>query len=414
MASERVVIIGAGIIGLCSALYAARQGLKVTVLDRNPQRRDGCSFGNAGMVVPSHFTPLAAPGVVWQGIKWMRDPQSPFYIKPRIDTDLFRWAWRFWRASSGRRARAAEPFLRDFALLSRRCYEEIGLREDSGLVKRGLLMLCRTGHALDEEAQTAERARALGLAADVLDARQTAALDPDITMNVRGAVHYPADCHLDPGRFMAALEHELDSLGVERVWEAEAEGFETDDRTLRAVRAGAATFECEQVVLAGGVWSDRLARGLDLRLPMQAGKGYSLTLEQPRQLPQLCSICTEARIAVTPMNGRLRFGGTMEMAGIDETITAARVRGIIRSVPDYFPAFEKKDFEGVEPWHGLRPVPPDGLPYLGRSARWRNLVVATGHAMMGLSLAPATGLIVSQILAKQEPALPLDLCAVDR
>jgi hypothetical protein len=141
--------------------------------------------------------------------------------------------------------------------------------------------------------------------------------------------------------------------------------------------------EGQEVVLCGGVWSAKLAKELDLKLPMQAGKGYSLTLANPKQLPELCSICTEARLAVTPMDGALRVGGTMEMAGIDESITPRRVRGITRAFPDYFPAFSENDFAEVKPWSGLRPVSPDGMPYIGRTQRWKNLTVATGHAMMG-------------------------------
>jgi D-amino-acid dehydrogenase len=147
---------------------------------------------------------------------------------------------------------------------------------------------------------------------------------------------------------------------------------------------------------------------------MQAGKGYSLTVKNPRQLPELCSICTEARLAVTPMDGALRFGGTMEMAGIDERINPRRVRGIICAVPDYFPAFQESDFSDIQPWSGLRPCSPDGMPYIGRTQRWKNLTIATGHAMMGLSLAPATGRIVADVLAGERSPVALELLSPDR
>jgi D-amino-acid dehydrogenase len=147
---------------------------------------------------------------------------------------------------------------------------------------------------------------------------------------------------------------------------------------------------------------------------MQAGKGYSLTLERPPQLPTTCSICTEARLAVTPMDGRLRIGGTMEIAGLDERVDPRRVRGIIRSALAYFPALKEADFASVEPWKGLRPCSPDGLPYLGRTARYDNLVIATGHAMMGLSLAPITGELVGQLVASERPEHDLTLLSPDR
>jgi D-amino-acid dehydrogenase len=307
---------------------------------------------------------------------------------------------------------AAAPVLRDLSLLSRECFETLGL--DFGLVKRGLLMLCKKQQTLDEEAHMAERANALGIPAEVLDAKATAALDPAVTMDVCGSVFFPKDCHLAPGRFIAAMEAELMKLGVEVLWETEVSGLKTESGSLRAVKTSCGEIESDEVVLCGGVWSAEMAKELGLKIPMQAGKGYSLTLANPKQLPELCSICTEARLAVTPMDGTLRVGGTMEVAGIDESITQRRVRGITRAFPQYFPSFEEKDFAEVKPWSGLRPVSPDGMPYIGRTQRWKNLTLATGHAMMGLSLAPATGQIVSDLLAGEKPRVALDLMSPDR
>lgn len=412
--SRRVVILGAGVVGLCAALACARRGMSVTVIDRQPRQRGGCSFGNAGMVVPSHFIPLAAPGMVALGLKWMGDPESPFYIRPRLDPELLAWGLRFWRASTKSHAAAAAPVLRDLGLLSRACFEELDSGLDLSLVERGLLMLCKEARTLEEEAHTAVMATELGLPAEILDAKATAALDPGVTMDVCGSVHFPLDCHLSPGRLMAALEAELVRLGVAFHWETEARDFDTGSSALKSVVTDRGEIPGEAFVLCAGVWSARIARALRLNLPMQGGKGYSLTLTEPPQLPRLCSICVEARVAVTPMDGALRFGGTMELAGIDESIAARRVRGIVRAAVRYFPAFSEADFSGIEPWSGLRPVSPDGLPYLGRTKRWRNLVVATGHAMMGLSLAPATGKIVAELLSGRSPEVDLRLFDPER
>jgi D-amino-acid dehydrogenase len=417
--SKQVVIIGAGVIGLGSAYYCARRGHRVTVLDRNPEQRDGCSFGNAGMIVPSHFVPLAAPGMVALGLKWMWNPESPFYIKPRLDWELLKWGWQFWRAATAKRVERAAPLLRDLNFASRACFEELaggapasgapGIG-DFGLVKRGLLMLCKTQHTLDEEAKFAARANELGVPAEVLDAKQTAALDPAITMNIAGAVYFPKDAHLSPNRFMAALKAECDALGVVFQWGADVAAL-----THHASRiTSACDIEADEFIVAGGSWSPELSRSLGLRLPMQAGKGYSLTLPQPPQLPQLCSILTEARVAVTPMDGALRIGGTMEIAGLNEDINPVRVRGVIKSALKYFPAFKESDFDGVAPWRGLRPCSPDGLPYLGRTAKFKNLTLATGHAMMGLSLGPITGRLVAELLSDERPSFDLALLNPDR
>ncbi len=381
--------------------------------------RDGCSFGNAGMIAPSHFVPLAAPGMVALGLKWMWNPESPFYIKPRLDWDLFNWGFKFWQASTAARVNRAAPLLRDLNFASRASFEEMAEGApagigDFGLVKKGLLMLCKTQHTLDEEAKFAERANLLGVPAQVLDAKQADAMDPAVTLDVAGAVYFPKAAHLSPNRFMAALLAQCAAAGVRFEWNAEVTGFTQHATRVTGVRTTRGEFSGDEVVLCGGSWSPLLARDLGLSLPMQAGKGYSLTLPQPPQLPQLCSICTEARLAVTPMGTSLRFGGTMEIAGLNEDISPVRVRGIIKSALKYFPAFKASDFDGVPPWRGLRPCSPDGLPYVGRTAKFANLSVATGHAMMGLSLGPITGRLMAQVLSDEPPEFDLNLLSPDR
>jgi len=443
--SKSILIIGGGVIGLSTAYYCARRGHRVTLIDRNPEQRDGCSFGNAGMVVPSHFVPLAAPGAVSTAFKWMWNPESPLYIKPRLDWELMSWGWKFMRAANAKHVERSAPLIRDLSFASRACFEELaeqwksGSRRgdgadginratnppphvggyeadanDFGLVKKGLVMLCRTQHGLDDEAKYAAQANALGVPAEVLDARGVARLDPDVTMNVAGGVYFPKDCHLSPNRFMAALKRQCDALGVTFSWNDEVLRLAGSERQVAAVKTQRGEHEFDELVLCGGSWSPVIARDLGLKLPMQAGKGYSLTLTRPRELPQLCSIFTEARVAVTPMGGTLRFGGTMEIAGLNEDINPVRVQGIIKAVSKYFPQFTPADFAGIQPWRGLRPCSPDGLPYLGRTAKFANLTLATGHAMMGLSLGPITGRLVSEILSDEKPSLNLALLDPDR
>lgn len=414
--SKRVLIVGGGVIGLCTAYYCALRGLAVTVLERNAEQRDGCSFGNAGMVVPSHFVPLAAPGAVALALKWMWNPASPFYLKPRWSWDLFSWSARFWRAANAEHVRRAAPLLRDLSLASRAGYEELAgaLGHNFGFVKKGLLMLCKESHTLEEEAKTAELARALGIPAEVLDARQTAARDPDVRMDVAGSVYFPLDCHLVPDRFLAGLEKKLPELGVQFIWNTPVVGWQRTEKSIVAACSSRGEHEADEFVLCGGVWSQNLTRELGLGLPLQAGKGYSLTLPRPRQLPQICAIFSEARVAATPMGGALRFGGTMEIAGLNEDINPARVRGIIAAVPKYYPDFRPEDFDGLEPWRGLRPCSPDGLPFVGRTAKFSNLSIAAGHAMMGMSLGPVSGRLMAEILSGEKPAWDLSQLSPDR
>lgn len=416
--SKRVLIVGGGVVGLSTAYYCARRGFSAIVVERKPEERDGCSLVNAGMVVPSHFVPLAAPGAVALALKWMWNPASPFYIKPRLDADLFGWGIRFWHAANAGHVRRAAPLLRDLQLASRACYEEFAALPgvDFGLVKKGLLMLCRGQHALDEESKTAEQARALGIPAEVLDAKRAAALDPGAQMDIAGAVYFPKDCHLTPQRFMAALQSQIGQLGGRFIWGSEALDWTIENqRRVRAIKiSGGEEIEADEFVLCGGSWSPQLAHRLNLNIPIQAGKGYSLTLPQPRRLPQICSILTEARVAVTPMDGTLRVAGTMEIAGLNEDISPVRVRGIINSFCRYFPEFRPVDFDGLAPASGLRPCSPDGLPYLGRTKKLENLSLATGHAMMGLSLGPVTGKLMAEILSGEKPATDLTLLSPDR
>ncbi len=414
--SKKILIVGGGVIGLCSAYYAALRGHRVIVLDREAPGYWGCSFGNAGMIVPSHFIPLAAPGMVAFGLKTMWNPESPFHLKPRLSGDLLSWGWKFWRASTRERVERAAPVLRDLHLASRALYEEFDAKTSGafGLVRRGLVMLCKTQHALDDETRVARKANELGVPANVLDAKQTAALDPGVTMDVAGSVHYPKDCHFSPAAFMRALEAECKKLGVEIQREINVGGWITRGGKIEAAQTNNGGYDADEFVLSGGIWSENAARDIDLRIPMQAGKGYSVTLENPRQLPELCSILVEARVAVTPMAGRLRFGGTMELSGISDTINAARVNGIVKSALKYFPEFRADDFKNLPAWSGMRPCSPDGLPYLGRTKRYENLVIATGHAMMGMSLGPVSGKIVGELLDHEKTAVEIGLLDPER
>ena len=407
--AKSVIVVGGGVIGLCAAWYALKAGHRVTLLERGPgPDHDSCSLGNAGMIVPSHIVPLAAPGVIAMGLRMLPDPESPFAVRPRLSRELIDWGVKFLRASTEAHVDRAAPLLRDLNLRSRALYEALSdeLPGGFGLEKRGLLMLCRTAHALEEERALADRANALGVPAEVLTPEAVARLDPGIDMDVAGAVYFPKDCHLAPGRLVAALTDALQREGATLRWGAEVTGWRraADGASVAGVRtADGAEAEADEYVLAGGAWTPGAARGLGLKLPMQAGKGYSMTLESPPQLPAICSILTEARVAVTPMGGALRIGGTMELTGTDLSVNEARVRGIRKSVPRYFPAFREEHFAGTPVWSGLRPCTPDGLPYLGRPARCRNLVVAAGHAMMGVSLAPVTGEIVAALLGGVAP-----------
>ncbi|MSU69871.1 MAG: FAD-dependent oxidoreductase [Opitutaceae bacterium] len=414
---KSVIICGGGIVGLCCAYYLAREGIAVTLLEREAEDHDHCALGSAGYISRSHIIPLSAPGMVWQGLKWMMNSRSPFYIKPRLDGDLLRWSWLFWRACHQRHLHRAAPILRDLCFGGGRLFEELDdlTGNTFGLQKQGLLHLCKTQKSLDHEAHEHARiAIELGVEAHVLDARQTAALEPGTRLDIAGSIYFPADAHLTPGHFARALTELLKKMGVCLQWNTSVVGWRAASGRIVAVQTTAGYQSADEFVLAGGSWSPAMLTGLSLQLPMQAGKGYSLTLPNPRCKLAKSIMLTERRIAVTPMGAALRFGGTMELSGINHEVRAERVQQIIESVPHYFPEFGAQDFAGIKPWHGLRPVSPDGLPYIGRFGRYGNLAAACGHAMLGLTMAPITGLLIAEILGGRKPSVALEMLDPDR
>ena len=414
---HRVVIVGGGVIGLCVAYYALRAGKRVVLLEREPEEGDNCSVENAGMVVPSHFVPLAAPGMIALGLRWMLSRESPFAIRLRPSRKLMRWLYLFWRSANKKHVIHNRELLRDLNLKSRELFVELAEGGSYELVKRGLLMLCKGSHSLEEESILASDANELGLEVEVCDSKRLSEIDPDIEMDVEGGVWFKEDCHLDPDLFLKQLRKKILGMGAEIHYQVYADGFVLENGQAKALRcinlegseSSNDSIEADQFVIAGGTWSSSLARDLGLDLPLLAGKGYSMTVPEPVQLPRVCSILNEARVAVTPMGGSLRFAGTMELGDNDLSINARRVKGILKSIPKYFPQFKAEHFNGIKRWSGLRPCSPDGLPYIGPAGPGANGVfIATGHSMMGLSLGPITGHIMANILCNEYNELPLD------
>jgi D-amino-acid dehydrogenase len=416
MSARHVVVIGGGAVGLASADELLARGHRVTIVERGGPDHDCCSLGNAGYISPSHFLPLAAPGLLGQAIRWMGDPESPFYVRPRPDPALVGWMWRFWLASSPERAHAAGPLMRDLNLASRSLFESLAAETGDAfsLVRRGCLTLFKTARGLDREAEHAERSRALGMAAEVLDARAVAALEPGVSLDVSGGVFYPLDAHVTPDRFHATLTRRVHEKGGIFLWNAESRGWRHDAGRIRAVTTTQGDIQGDEFVIAAGAYSSTLVTPLGLGLPLQPGKGYSMTMLEPPEMPTRPLLLQEVRVAITPMNGSLRFGGTLELGAWSADISPPRIRGIVRSAQRHLTAFREEHFRGLTAWSGLRPCSPDGLPYLGRFRRFDNLSVAAGHAMMGLSMSLITGRLVAEILSGERPSYDLTLLDPDR
>ncbi len=410
-----VGIVGGGIIGLCSAYYLQKAGHRVTLFDQNPIA-DGCSFGNAGMIVPSHIIPLAQPGMMAKGMRWMLKSTSPFYVKPRLNIDLARWGWLFYRHSTSEHVERSIPVLRDISLLSKTLYQDLAANGDLEFEwqERGLLMLYKTASAEHEMADEANVANRAGIEAQVLTGQQVQNLEPDTRVDVRGAVYYPGDAHLNPGELIRSLVGYLRRQGLTILENQTVTGFGKTGSRIDSVETAQGSYSVDEVVVAGGAWSPSLAQLLGLSLSLQGGKGYSFMLRNVTNNVRIPAIMLEARATATPMENSLRFAGTLEVAGTDMTVNMNRVRGIVQSINQYYPDMPVEMPKVDAVWRGLRPCSPDGLPYIGRPKRYDNVVLATGHGMMGLSLGPATGKLVSEVINGKADSMDISAFHPDR
>lgn len=412
-----VVVVGGGIVGLSCAEALSRDGWQVSLVERGGEDRDGASFGNAGLIVPSHVVPLAAPGVMRQGLRWMLDPESPFFVAPRFDADLLHWGWRFMRSATAAHVARAVPVLGALLMAGLRAHIELSGRVSGPTVEqRGLVMLCLTESGLEEAWHEAQAAISLGAEVRKVDAQELETVYPGVRLAVAGGVWYHQDAHLSPRGLMTALQTAVAARGAALHWGRQVVGLERASRgELRALRLDDGTvLTADAFVLAAGVETVGLTRGLGLRLPLQAGRGYSVTQTQPPERPEVPAILSEARVAMTPLPEGIRWGGTMEVARPGRPANPRRLRGIAKSVERYFPGFDGQELMQLPMWTGWRPLSPDGLPYLGRLQRAANVVVATGHGMMGFSLGPVTGTLVADLLAERRPEMDLSPLAPER
>ncbi|MGV6845388.1 MAG: NAD(P)/FAD-dependent oxidoreductase [Lutibacter sp.] len=409
---KEVVVIGGGIVGLFCAYYLTKDGCKVTVIDQS-EMNSGASYVNAGYISPSHVIPLASPGMVSSGLKMMFNAKSPFYLKPRFNKNLWQWAWHFNKAANQKHVDKTAPIIKEFTEFSRILYENLKAENpfDFHFEKKGVLMAYQSVEFEKKEAVLAEKAIELGLEVKTLSESELKIIEPE--MEALGAYWYQCDAHSTPNQFMQNFIDYLISNGVQIIKNEEVTSFEMVGKKVKQVLTKSYKINTNELVIAAGSWSPLIAKKLGFKLLIEAGKGYRIN--SFRKLPiNYPAILTDRNTAVTPMESFFRFGGTMEISGINREINSNRVKAIAEAVQAFYPSIHINNDEIKQAACGLRPVSPDGLPFIGRTKKFNNVAVAAGHAMLGWSQAPATGKIISEIINNKNLSIQTNLFNADR
>jgi D-amino-acid dehydrogenase len=434
---RRVVVIGAGVIGLSCAYELCRRGLEVTLLDKgNPG--DACSRGNTGWIVRSFSGPLPAPGLTWTSLKWMASAESPLYIRPSTLPSIASWLWSFWgkcnendyRSGLDAVARISEPTMQLF--------DDLEADSATGELHRsGLLCAFSRESALEASMKTFAAIAAHGIIQPQrLSGQEASDLEPALSSAVAGGILLDGERHVRPEAFNEALLERALNLGVELRSATEVCGQVREGGEVRAViganpagscdttsdepqrgqnescRSSRSPVEGDAFVIAAGAWSGRLAERLDVRLPMQAGKGYSITIDDPEVRLERPVYFPERKIVTSPFNEALRIGGTMELSGINEDIDPRRIAAIRRGAEHFLPGC--LDGDGESAWVGMRPLLPDGLPVIGIAPGYDNLYLASGHAMLGVTLAPVTAHAIADLVVDGHTRLPIEAFSAAR
>jgi D-amino-acid dehydrogenase len=403
---SRVVIVGGGVIGVACAYYLNRSGWDVTIVERNGVG-SGCSHANCGFVCPSHVLPLAVPGAIRSGLKALLDPNGPFRIKPRLDLALWGWLLKFARRCNTRDMLSAGAAIQAMLRLSRRLYDELLNDEqiDCEWEARGLLFVLQSQSGMEHYAATDQLLRNhFGLSARRLDGDALVALEPALKPGLAGGWLYDTDAHLRPDKLMKAWRESLIRRGVSIRENCNVETINHNGSQARSVTTIEGELSGDAFVIAAGALTPTLGRDLGCRLPIQPGKGYSITMNRPSRCPAFPLIFEEHRVAITPMKSAYRIGSTMEFAGYDSTLNRQRLELLREGAKPYL--HEPFGEAVVEEWFGWRPMTPDSIPIIGPSPRLGNVVIAAGHNMLGLSMAPGTGQLVAALLDQRSP--PID------
>jgi D-amino-acid dehydrogenase len=398
--SPDVAVVGGGAIGAAAAYELTRRGARVMLLERSGDA-SGCSFGNAGLICPSHAEALANPAAVRDGLGFLARRDSPFRLRPR--PALLPWLARFGAASLPRRSARATAVLRALAEASLELHEGLaraGLA--TGFARRGTLSVFESARGFER----ARTGRAPAPGARFLDAREARDLAPALAPGIAGALFHPRDAHCDPGDLVGALLQAAQEQGTEVRTGVELLRLQRRNGRIAGLETTAGLIGAGAVVLAAGAWSRALAREVGVNVPLEAAKGYHVEIETDALDGGIPVYIEEARVIATPLAGRVRLAGTLDLSGFDLGVDPVRVASLARAADRTLTL--PRGARTVRVWRGLRPCTPDGLPVIGRAPGLENLVLATGHAMLGITLAPVTGELVASLVGGETPRHALE------
>jgi D-amino-acid dehydrogenase len=396
------VVIGGGVIGAACAHYLVESGWRVTLVDRK-QFGSGCSHANCGFVCPSHVLPLAAPGAVGNALRSLVSRHGPFRIRPGLNLSLWRWLIAFARRCNREDMLESGRGIKPLLTSSRALYDDlVRSRLECEWQTLGLLFVFRSKAGMEHYATTDELLRKeFGTAARQYHGDEVRELEPALKPGLGGGWHYEGDAHLRPDRLMRSWRQLLESRGALIREDCSVQGFVREASQAVAVRTSSGEIRADAFVLAAGAWTPLLNDDLGCRIPIQPGKGYSITTERPSRCPKVPLIFEEHRVAVTPMESGYRLGSMMEFVGYDESIRPGRIEYLRQAAANYLDEPIGRSTE--ETWFGWRPMTSDSRPIIGQSPALTNVVIAAGHNMLGLSMAPATGKLVAELLDGRPP-----------
>ena len=400
---ESIVIVGAGIIGIGCAHYLSKAGFKVTVIDKGSIAA-ACSAYNCGYISPSHVPPLTEPGAIGIALKSLFNPKSPFRVKPRFDPPLWHWMLQFAKRCNHQQVLFAGKYLQAILDTSLDEYKKLmaELSLDCEWKKKGLLFALQTERGMDSFAKMdAMLTKDFGVAADRIEGGDLPKFDPGFQSGLAGAFHYPGDASVRPEFLNQKWVEYLQKQGLEFIENCELQAVRKSDGKVTSISTSSREFQADHFVFAMGAWSQRWSSELECKIPIQPGKGYSITMDCPENSPTHPVLFPEHKVGVSPFENGLRLGSMMEFAGFDTTIPESRIKQLRDSARPYLVA--SVDGEAKITWYGWRPMTWDSLPVIGKTPRFDNAYLATGHNMLGLSLASGTGRLLTEIITGQTP-----------